>query len=64
MKPCAETVGRRDAADEPTWTYLRRVSAQGFMHLVGFDPPTNERNAFLLIQRRIGLNLQSMMQLH
>jgi len=23
--PCAETVGRMDAADEPTWTYLRRV---------------------------------------
>ncbi len=25
---CGETVGRRDAAVEPTWTYSRRVSAQ------------------------------------
>jgi hypothetical protein len=27
-RSCSETVGRMDAADEPTGTYLRRVSEQ------------------------------------
>jgi hypothetical protein len=34
-RPCSENVGRRDAADEPTGTYLRRVSEQGLGKLTG-----------------------------
>jgi hypothetical protein len=36
--PCAETVGRRDAADEPTWTYSRRVSKPTCREAGSFKP--------------------------
>jgi len=42
---CSETMGRRDAAHKPTWTYLRRVSEQAVVSQVGPTAPIARKRA-------------------